>query len=136
MNPVARWTGPTPLLPPRPGPLAVGLGLRPDLSADRVLAALAQALPGQRIACLATLDRRAGEPGLLAAAAELDVPLLGYSAERMAKVPVPSPSQRVVAALGIPGVAEAAALLAGTGPLLVPRQVVGGVVVAAAAALD
>ncbi|WP_327150450.1 cobalamin biosynthesis protein [Nocardia sp. NBC_01329] len=126
--------GPAPLVPAYSGLLAVGLGLRPDLSADRVLVALAEALPGRRIGCLATLDRRAREPGLLAAAAELGVPLLGYSVVRMAQVPVPTPSERVVAALGIPGVAEAAALLAGTGPLLVPRQVVGGVVVAATAA--
>ncbi|MFQ6229959.1 cobalamin biosynthesis protein [Nocardia sp. NPDC002869] len=114
--------------------LAVGLGLRPDPSAERILAVLAEAFPGHRIACLATLDRRAGEPGPRDAAAALGVPLFGYSAERLARVPVPNPSERVAAALGIPGVAEAAALLAGAGPLLVPRQVVGGIVVAATAA--
>ncbi|MGW5383033.1 cobalamin biosynthesis protein [Nocardia sp. NPDC003963] len=127
---------------PRPGAgpapysreLAVGLGLRPDLSTERILAALAEALPGQRIASLATLDRRAAEPGPRGAAAVLGVPLHSYSAEQMARVPVPNPSARVAAALGIPGVAEAAALLSGTGPLLVPRQVAGAVVVAAAAA--
>ncbi|WP_229718583.1 cobalamin biosynthesis protein [Nocardia jinanensis] len=118
---------------PHSGKLAVGLGLRPGMSADRILAALTESLPGQRIGCLATLDRRAGEPGLLDAAAALGVPLHSYSAERIAQVPVPNRSERVVAALGIPGVAEAAALLAGTGPLLVPRQVVGGIVVAATA---
>ncbi|MET8800505.1 cobalamin biosynthesis protein [Nocardia sp. NPDC004568] len=112
--------------------LAVGLGLRPDLPAERILAALAEAFPGRRITCLATLERRAGEPGPRGAAATLGVPLYGYSAEQLARVPVPNPSGRVVAALGIPGVAEAAALLAGAGPLLVPRQVVRGVVVAAA----
>jgi cobalt-precorrin 5A hydrolase len=116
--------------------LAVGLGLRPDPSAERILAVLAEAFPGQRIGCLATLDRRAGEPGPREAAAVLGVPLFGYSAERLARVPVPNPSERVAAALGIPGVAEAAALLAGAGPLLVPRQVVEGVVVAATAAHD
>ncbi|MEV0106105.1 cobalamin biosynthesis protein [Nocardia sp. NPDC050799] len=116
--------------------LAVGLGLRPDPSAEQILAVLVQAFPGQRIACLATLDRRAGEPGPRDAAAVLGVPLFGYSTERLARVPVPNPSERVVAALGIPGVAEAAALLVGTGPLLVPRRVVGGIVVAATAAHD
>ncbi|WP_063059773.1 cobalamin biosynthesis protein [Nocardia sienata] len=117
-----------------PRALAVGLGLRPDLPTERILAALAEAFPGHRIACLATLDRRAGEPGPRAAAAVLGVPLYGYSVERLARVPVPNPSERVAAALGIPGVAEAAALLAGTGPVVVPRQVAGGVVVAATAA--
>ncbi|MFI2231355.1 cobalamin biosynthesis protein [Nocardia testacea] len=126
--------GSAPRRAPDRAELAVGLGLRPDLSAERILAALAEAFPGRRIACLATLERRAGEPGPRGAAATLGVPLHGYSAEQLARVPVPNPSERVVAALGIPGVAEAAALLAGTGPLLVPRQVVGGVVVAATAA--
>ncbi|MEU1525725.1 cobalamin biosynthesis protein [Nocardia rhamnosiphila] len=126
--------GPAPRAAPYPGELAVGLGLRPDPSAERILAVLAEAFPGQPIACLAALDSRAGEPGLREAAAVLGVPLYGYSVERLARVPVPNPSERVAAALGIPGVAEAAALLAGTGPLLVPRQVVGGVVVAATAA--
>ncbi|MGW0180567.1 cobalamin biosynthesis protein [Nocardia sp. NPDC003345] len=127
-----RRTGPGP--EPPPGTLAVGLGLRPDLSADRILAALAEVLPGRPIACLATLDRRSGEPGVRGAASALGVPLRAYTAEQLGRVPVPNPSERVVAAVGIPGVAEAAALLAGSGPLLVPRRVVGDVVVAATAA--
>ncbi|WP_459547215.1 cobalamin biosynthesis protein [Nocardia sp. X0981] len=116
---------------PRDG-LAVGLGLRPCLPAERILEALAEALPGQRIACLATLDRRAAEAGPRLAAATLGVPLHGCSPDRLAGVRVPNPSPRVAAALGIPGVAEAAALLVGGGPLVVPRRVVAGVVVAAA----
>ncbi|WP_280398212.1 cobalamin biosynthesis protein [Nocardia carnea] len=114
--------------------LAVGLGLRPGWPAGDILAALATGLPRARIACLATVDRRAEEPGLRRASEILGVPLYGFAADRLASVRVPNPSDRVVAALGIPGVAEAAALLAGAGPLLVPRRVVSGVVIAAAAA--
>lgn len=124
-------TGPGSAGPPRDG-LAVGLGLRPCPSAERILEALAEVLPGQRIACLATLDRRAAEPGPRRAAAALGVPLHGCSPDRLAGVRVPNPSPRVAAAVGIPGVAEAAALLVGGGPLVVPRRVVAGVVVAAA----
>ncbi|WP_280435915.1 cobalamin biosynthesis protein [Nocardia carnea] len=113
--------------------LAVGLGLRPGRSAEHILAALDIALPGARIACLATIDRRAGEPGMRVAAEMLGVPLHGFTAAQLANIPVPNPSDRVVDVLGIPGVAEAAALLAGGGPLLVPRRVVSGVVIAAAA---
>lgn len=113
--------------------LAVGLGLRPGKSADHILAALVTALPGARIACLASIDRRAAEPGLRSAAEILGVPLHGYTTAQLADVPVPNPSERVVQAFGVPGVAEAAALLSGTGPLLVPRRVVSGVVIAAAA---
>jgi cobalt-precorrin 5A hydrolase len=116
-----------------PAHLAVGLGMRPGLPADRILAALAAALPDAHIACLATLDRRAEEPGLCRAAAALRVPLHGFPADQLATVRVPNPSERVAAALGIPGVAEAAALLAGNGALIVPRRVVSGVVIAAAA---
>ncbi|WP_280424107.1 cobalamin biosynthesis protein [Nocardia carnea] len=114
--------------------LAVGLGLRPGRSAEHILAALDTALPGARIACLATVDRRAGEPGMRVAAEMLGVPLHGFTAAQLANVPVPNPSERVVEAFGIPGVAEAAALLSGAGPLLVARRVVSGLVIAAAAA--
>lgn len=125
------------MIAPSNGPaprLAVGLGLRPASSAEHILAAVDTVLPGARIACLATLDRRAGDPGVCRAAEILEVPLYGFPAVRLADVPVPNPSAKVLAALGIPGVAEAAALLAGTGPLLVPRRVLTGVVIAAAAA--
>ncbi|MEU1985646.1 cobalamin biosynthesis protein [Nocardia sp. NPDC019395] len=118
---------------PLPAGLAVGLGLRPDLLPDHILAALAEALPGARITCLATIDRRAEEPGLRRAAAILEVPLHSFTAGQLARVRVPNPSDRVAAALGIPGVAEAAALLAGTGALIVPRRVISGVVIAATA---
>lgn len=114
--------------------LAVGLGLRRGRSPEHILAALDTVLPRARIDCLATIDRRAGEPGLRLAAELLGVPLYGFTAAQLANVPVPNPSDRVVEAFGIPGVAEAAALLAGAGPLLVPRRVVSGVVIAAATA--
>ncbi|MGI5217269.1 cobalamin biosynthesis protein [Nocardia sp. CA-290969] len=119
---------------PLPPSLAVGLGLRPGRPVGDILATLAAALPDVRIACLATIDRRAEEPGLRRAAAVLKVPLYGFPADRLADIRVPNPSDQVTAALGIPGVAEAAALLAGTGPLLLPRRVVSGMVIAAAAA--
>jgi cobalamin biosynthesis protein CbiG len=54
------------------------------------------------------------EPGLVAAAAELRLPLVGHAADALARVPVPDASARVLAAVGTPAVAEAAARL-GTG---------------------
>lgn len=122
----------SPITPVRASRLAVGLGLRPGRSAGDILAALDAAFPVARIARLATIDRRASEPGLRCVAEMLGVPLDGFTAAQLANVPVPNPSDRVVEALGISGVAEAAALLAGSGPLLVPRRVVSGVVIAAA----
>jgi len=113
-------------------PLAVGIGFRPGTGAAEILAAVRAAVDGP-VRCLATLDRRAAEPGLLAAAAELDVPVLAFSPDRLAGVPVPHPSDRVAAATGTASVAEAAAVLAaGGGPLVRAKTVHAGVTVAAA----
>lgn len=120
--------------PMTPSGLAVGLGLRPDTAPERILAALAEVLPRRRVTCLATIDRRAGEPGPRVAAAALGVPVRFYSADALAGVAVPNPSSRTAAALGTPSVAEAAALLAGGGDLLLPRRTVDGIVIAVAAA--
>ena len=49
---------------------------------------------------LATLDTRAAEPGVTAAAAQLGWPLTGHPAGVLAAVPVPAPSARVAAAVG------------------------------------
>ncbi|MGY1711507.1 cobalamin biosynthesis protein [Geodermatophilus sp. SYSU D00758] len=108
----------------------VGIGARPGVGAEEVLAAVDAVLPaGSTAVRLATLDTRAAEAGLAAAAATRGWPLTGYPAAALAAVPVPTPSARVAAAVGTPSVAEAAALLGG-GRLLVPRTVVGRVTVA------
>ncbi|MYV53908.1 hypothetical protein GT042_15625 [Streptomyces sp. SID3212] len=70
---------------------------------------------------LATVDARAGETGITAAAARLGVPVRGYAAAFLAGVAVPNPSPAPLAALGTPSVAEAAALARG-GELLVPKR--------------
>jgi histidinol-phosphate aminotransferase/cobalt-precorrin 5A hydrolase len=113
----------------------VGIGARAGVRAEEVLAAVATALAGLAIdragVRLATLDTRAAEPGLVAAAAELGWPLTGHPAAVLAAVPVPAPSARVAAAVGTPSVAEAAAL-AGGGRLLLGKTVCGRVTVAVA----
>jgi histidinol-phosphate aminotransferase len=63
------------------------------------------------IAAIATVDSKAGEPGLVELAASLGVPLAPHSASELAEVTAPHPSPVVEAALGTPSVAEAAALL-------------------------
>jgi cobalamin biosynthesis protein CbiG len=112
----------------------VGIGARSGVGADEVLAAIDAVLPpGTTGVRLATLDVRAAEAGLLAAAATRGWPLTGHPAAELARVPVPSPSADVAARVGTPSVAEAAALLGG-GTLLVPRTVHGRVTVAVAVA--
>ncbi|MER7727102.1 precorrin-3B C(17)-methyltransferase [Streptomyces sp. NPDC096323] len=110
----------------RPASLAVGVGASKDAPAGEVLglirAALADAgLSALSIAELVTVDAKAGEPGIVAAAAKLGVPLRTYPAEELARIEVPHPSDAPLAAVGTPSVAEAAALAEG-GELLVPKR--------------
>lgn len=64
---------------------------------------------------LATVEARADEPGLLAAAAAIGVPLVGHAALALRGVPVALPSSRIAALVGTPSVAEAAARYGGAG---------------------
>ncbi|WP_223771512.1 cobalamin biosynthesis protein [Streptomyces huiliensis] len=113
----------------------VGVGARPGVGADEVLALVTRCLPaGARPALLATVTARASEPGIVAAGVRLGVPVRAYGAPELARVAVPHPSVAVGAAVGTASVAEAAALLAaGAGAvLLVPKRVSGRVTCAVA----
>ncbi|WP_223734438.1 cobalamin biosynthesis protein [Streptomyces purpurogeneiscleroticus] len=110
--------------------LVVGIGARPGVPAEELTAlvgaVLAEAgLPLAAVRALATVDARAREPGLRAAAALLGLELLSYPAAALASVPVPHPSDAVLAAAGTPSVAEAAALAAAGpgGTLAVPKRI-------------
>ena len=110
----------------RPRTLVVGVGASRGAPVEEVLglveAALADAgLSRHSVSRLATVDAKADEPGLLAAAAALGVELVTHSAEALAGVAVPNPSPAPQAAVGTPSVAEAAALIGG-GELLVPKR--------------
>ncbi|MRH93269.1 cobalamin biosynthesis protein [Nocardia sp. SYP-A9097] len=114
-------------------PCAVGVGLRAGAEAAVIAAAVRESLGDFAVACLATVDRRADEPGLVAAAELLGVPVVVFTADELARVVVPNPSARTAAAVGTPSVAEAAAVLAsGGGELVVRKTVVGGITFAAA----
>src|SRR5439155_10692058 len=110
----------------RPPSLVVGVGASLGAPAAEVTGLVRQALAAAGLAAgsvarLATVEARAGEPGIVEAARELGVPLVTYPAAELARVAVPHPSERVRAAVGTPSVAEAAAL-AGGGELVVPKQ--------------
>ncbi|MFI9805476.1 precorrin-3B C(17)-methyltransferase [Streptomyces sp. NPDC052301] len=110
----------------RPPSLVVGVGASRGAPAEEVLGlverALAEAgLSPKSLAELATVDAKAEEPGIVAAAERLGVPLVTYSAEELAAVEVPNPSDAPLAAVGTPSVAEAAALVRG-GELVVPKR--------------
>ena len=111
----------------------MGIGLRSGTSSADVLAAIRAAVGDRSVRCIGTVDRRAEEPGLSAAAAELDVPLVGFSAEELAEIDVPNPSDRIAAVVGTPSVAEAAAILAADGGgLVIAKTSSSGITVAAA----
>ncbi|MFF9098306.1 precorrin-3B C(17)-methyltransferase [Streptomyces sp. NPDC014802] len=110
----------------RPPTLVVGVGASKGAPVDEVLTlvegALAEAgLSVRSLAELATVDAKAGEPGIVGAAERLGVPLVTYPAGELAAVEVPNPSDAPLAAVGTPSVAEAAALARG-GELLVPKR--------------
>ncbi|WP_374983641.1 cobalamin biosynthesis protein [Streptomyces fradiae] len=95
--------------------LVVGVGARRGVTAREVCDLVAAVLreagkgPGDVVA-LATVAAKAGEPGLVEAAARLGVPLRAHPADVLARVRVPHPSDAALAAAGTPSVAEAAAL--------------------------
>ncbi|MFH8219142.1 precorrin-3B C(17)-methyltransferase [Streptomyces sp. NPDC018057] len=110
----------------RPPSLVVGVGASAGAPAEEVLGLVEDALreaglSPRSVARLATVDAKAGEPGIVAAAEALGVPLVTYPAAELAGVDVPHPSDAPLAAVGTPSVAEAAALLGG-GELLVPKR--------------
>ena len=113
----------------RPPSLVVGVGASRGAPADEILGliegALADAgLSPRSVSALATVDAKAGEPGLVEAARRLGVELHTFPAPELAEVEVPNPSGAPLAAVGTPSVAEAAALRdAGTGAqLLVTKR--------------
>ncbi|MFJ8331403.1 precorrin-3B C(17)-methyltransferase [Streptomyces sp. NPDC094437] len=110
----------------RPPTLVVGVGASKGAPVDEVLDLIGTALreaglSARSVGQLATVDAKSEEPGIVAAAERLGVPLVTYAAEELAGVEVPNPSAAPLAAVGTPSVAEAAAL-AGGGELLVPKR--------------
>jgi cobalamin biosynthesis protein CbiG len=113
--------------PPRRMPrLVVGAGCSLECPPGELAALVAEGLTGLQgaVTAIATVDRRATEPCMVALAADHGVPLAIHAAADLAEVAVPTPSAVVAAHVGTPSVAEAAALLtAGAGAtLVVPKR--------------
>jgi cobalt-precorrin 5A hydrolase/precorrin-3B C17-methyltransferase len=118
---------PIPSVVLRPPSLVVGVGASRGVSSAEVLDLIRSSLDGAglsaaSIAELATVDAKAGESGLLEAAATLGVALTLHRAGALASVAVPNPSEVVRAAVATPSVAEAAALSGGTDLLVAKRK--------------
>ncbi|MEV6105544.1 precorrin-3B C(17)-methyltransferase [Streptomyces sp. NPDC051940] len=109
--------------------LTVGVGASRGAPAQEILTLIEETLAQARldprsVTALATVEAKAGEPGLLEAAARLGVPLRTHPSGSLAAIAVPNPSDAPLAAVGTPSVAEAAALAeAGPGAeLVVPKR--------------
>jgi cobalt-precorrin 5A hydrolase/precorrin-3B C17-methyltransferase len=123
------------ILRPRSLVLGVGSSSGADPEALHRLATVALAEAGlsvSAVGCVATVDRKAAEPAIVELAAALGVPLRTFPADVLAAVPVPNPSGVVEAAVGTPSVAEAAALAATGGVLVVEKRRSGEATVAVA----
>ena len=103
-----------------PRVLWVGVGCERGTSKGAIASAIetvfrANHLAEGAIAGIATIAIKADEVGLLEFCQERNVPLRTFTAEELASVEVPTPSDIVAAAVGTPSVAEAAAILATRG---------------------
>ena len=110
-----------------PKTLVAGVGCERNAGAPEVIALVEAALSSQNLsplslAALASIDIKADEPALHAAARHFNVPLRLFSAAELAqeRYRLKQPSDYVEDTVGTPSVAEAAALKAG--PLVVDKQ--------------
>lgn len=118
-----------PLIVYRPRTLVLGVGCSTGAPADEIEAlartTLREAgLAWESVCCVATIDRRFMEPGIVELRRRADVVGDGYSAEELAAViDLPTPSNEVARYVGTPGVCEPAAILASDGgELIVPKR--------------
>jgi cobalt-precorrin 5A hydrolase/precorrin-3B C17-methyltransferase len=107
--------------------LVVGAGCSRGCPAQELLDLIGAVLdeagaPPGAVRALATVDRRADEPGMVAAARHHGWTLVTHPVLALRDVAVPTPSRTVDAHVGTPSVAEAAALLSAGGRLLVPKR--------------
>ncbi|RLA25189.1 MAG: cobalamin biosynthesis protein CbiG [Gammaproteobacteria bacterium] len=97
--------------------LVLGLGCDRDTPLSTVETAITQALASAnlhltQVALLASIDKKQDEVALIQLAEKYTLPIQFYPAEKLANVPVPSPSAVVMKYVGTPSVSEAAAILA------------------------
>jgi len=116
-------------------PLVVGIGCRKDVPAERIEAAVRQALGARgidEVREMATVDLKANEPGLIEFCRRHGLPLRVFARATLAARPwVSKPSDWVRQNVGLDGVCEPCALVASPrGDLLVPKMSLDGVAVA------
>jgi cobalt-precorrin 5A hydrolase / precorrin-3B C17-methyltransferase len=118
--------------------LVVGIGCNSGTSANEIEDAVRGTFDSSGLSVLSlysvgTIDRKASEPGLVAFATKLSLPVMSFTSGEINRVPGVTPSAAARKATGAQAVAEPAAILAsGHGRLLVEKQKIGNVTVAIA----
>jgi precorrin-4 C11-methyltransferase len=122
-----------------PPALTLGIGCNQGTSGDEILGAVQETLARnglaiESVAGVATITEKADEPGLIGLCRAMGWKLEVFSHAQILRVEnIPNPSKTVYDVLGVPGVAEPAALLAaGASELLVEKQKFANVTVAVA----
>jgi len=122
----------------RPRNIALGIGCNSGTSAEEIESAVGKALADHGLSFLSvhsvsTIDLKKNEPGLILFAERFGFDLHTFRADELNTVEGITPSRAAKKATGANAVAEPSAILAsGNGKLLVPKQKIGNVTVAAA----
>jgi cobalt-precorrin 5A hydrolase len=123
----------------RPGTLMAGIGCNRGTPNKEIKSFLAEifhrfSLSLNSLAGIATIDLKKDEPGLTALAEDLNVPINFFTTNELNQVKnITLPSIRVEKYVGVKSVCEASAILAAkNGELIVPKQSIRNVTVAAA----
>jgi len=122
-------TCPENLLILRPRNLTLGIGCNRGTSAEEIeelirLHLKRLFLSPKSVSCIATVTVKKDETGLIECARRFAVPLRCFECDELSKVDFPSPpSEHALAAVGIAGVAEPAAILAAGGGRLLLKKV-------------
>ena len=121
-----------------PPVLVAGVGCNRGTEAREILDLITRtfsqhSLAVSSIRCVATIDEKKGEAGLLQASRALDVDLVSFSSADLRNVEVPNPSEVVMKHMGVESICEAAALLkSGARRLLVQKTKSGNATLAVA----
>jgi cobalt-precorrin 5A hydrolase len=123
----------------RPATLVAGIGCNRNTETREIKALLeevlaANSLAGSSLKCIASIDVKSDEAGLIKLAETLDLPLVFFTREQLNQVEqIVTPSKIVEKHVGVKSVCEAAAILAAqNGTLIVPKHTTRNATVAIA----
>lgn len=122
----------------RPRSLIAGMGCNRNTGAGEIREFLDEKLHRfglslNSLNCIATIDIKSDEAGLLEVARNLHIPIRFFTREELSAIDSPNPSKIVHHHIGVPSVCEAAAVLASKkGELIVPKQISPNVTLAIA----